>query len=108
MLKRYLDAVWINRVFLSMVFTTPKREQAVFEPIWAEFTAEGIYLYTFLKKRSEQNEVKSHLVIAAADVISAATSGYIQRVLYDAPEDWVAARDMFVSNLLEVLFGGIE
>ncbi len=107
LLRRYLDAVWANRVFLLMVFTTPKREQAVFAEIWTEFHAQGVYLYTLLQERSDRNELRPDIALVAADVIAAATSGYLQRALYEPPAAWEVTRDTYVSNLLAILFDGI-
>lgn len=108
LLTRYLDSVWANRVFMLMVFTTPRREQAAFEEIWAEFGKQGLYLYTMLQERSDRNELKAGIAPAATDVIAGATSGFLQRVLNEAPQDWETARSAYVSHLLQVLFGGIE
>ena len=107
LITRYLDAVWANRVFIQMVFTTPKREQAVFEEIWAEFGRQGLTLYMALQERSDRGELKAGVAAMATDVISTATSGFLQRVLFEAPLDWEAARSAYVSSLLEVLFHGI-
>ena len=107
LLTRYLDTLWENRVFLLMVFTTPKREQAVFAEIWAEFHGQGLALYTLLQERTARNEVKVGLAGVATDVIAAATSGYIQRALNEMPSDWEATRNSYIANLLQILFGGI-
>ncbi len=107
LLTRYFDAIWANRAFMLMVFTTPKREQAVFEEIWAEFGGQAVTLYTMLQERSDRNELKAAIAASATDVIAAAASGYLQRALNDAPENWEATRDGYVSNLLRILFGGI-
>ena len=105
-LTRYFDAVWNNRVFLTMAFTTPRCEQGVFADTWTEFGKQTLYLYALLQERSDRKELKADIV-AAADVISAAASGYLLRTLNELPEDWEAVRNGFVSNLLQVLFGGI-
>ncbi len=107
LLTRYLDAFWRNRTFMLIVFITPKREQAVFEEVWAEFGRQGHILYSLLQERSDRKELHPGIAAAATDVIAAATSGYLQRALNDAPEDWESARSAYLSNLLQVLFGGI-
>ena len=107
LITRYLDAVWANRIFIQMVFTTPKREQAVFGEIWAEFGRQGFYLYTLLMELSNRNELKAEIALIATDIISTSTSGFLQRILIDAPPDWEAARTAYLSNLMQVLFHGI-
>ncbi|WP_309711071.1 helix-turn-helix domain-containing protein [Armatimonas sp.] len=107
-LIQYLDVFWANQDFMLMVFTTPKREQAVFEPILAECFMQGMTLYTILQQRSEQGEIKAQIAPTATDVIVTATNGFIQRIFSDPPENWEASRDGFISNLLQILFGGIE
>ena len=107
LLTRYLDAVWANRIFIQMVFTTPKREQAVFEEIWTEFGKQGLYLYTLLQERSDRRELKAGIAASATDVISTSTSGFLQRISFEPPQDWEAARNAYVANLLQVLFDGL-
>lgn len=107
LLTRYLDAVWANRMFIQMVFTTPKREQAVFEEIWIEFGKQGFILYTLLQERSDRRELKAGIAAATTDVISTSTSGFLQRILIEPPEDWEAARKTYIANLLQALFDGI-
>ena len=107
LITRYLDAFWANRDFILMVFTTPKREQAVFAEIWQEFSQQGTLLYTILDDHVRRVELKAWVAAVATDVIAAATSGYLQRMLNDVPEDWNTARDRCVSNLIDVLFSGI-
>ena len=107
LVTRYLDSVWAHRDFMLMVFTTPKREQAVFAEIWHEFNEQGFQLYTLLDERTRGKEIRAGIAAVATDVIAATTSGYLQRLLNDAPEDWETARDKCVSNLVDVLFGGI-
>ena len=105
---RYLNAFWENRVFMLMIFTTPKREQAEFEVLWAEFGKQALYLYTMLQDRSDRNELKPEIPAPATEIIAAATGGFLQRALNDSPEDWNAYRDKFVGSLLQILFSGIE
>ena len=105
---QYLDRFWVNRAFMRMVFTTPKRDQAVFADTWAEFFKQGLYLYSLLTERIEQGELQPGSADAALEIISTATSGFLQRVLNDEPEDWETARTQFVMRLLQVLFDGIQ
>ena len=94
LLTRYLDAVWANRAFMLMVFTTPKREQAVFEEIWAEFGKQGLYLYTMLQERSERKELRAEIAAAATDVIATSTGGF----LGDAQQSTL---HVFTSNVIK-------
>jgi AcrR family transcriptional regulator len=107
-LTQYLDVFWANRDFLLMVFTTPKREQVVFEAILAECFTQGMTLYTHLQQRSEQGEIKAQIAPTATDIIVAATNGFLHRIFSDPPENWETSRDGFIFNLLQILFGGIE
>ena len=107
LLTGYLDSVWANRIFIQMVFTTPKREQTVFEEIWTEFGKQGLYLYTLLQERSDRRELKAGVAAATTDVISTSTSGFLQRILIEPPQDWDAARNAYIANLLQILFDNI-
>lgn len=107
LITRYLDSVWAHRDFMLMMFTTPKREQAVFAEMWHEFNEQGIQLYVLLDERTRGKEIQTGIAAVATDVIAAATSGYLQRLLNDAPTDWDTARDKCVSNLLNIIFSGI-
>ncbi len=105
---QYLDMFWANRAFMRMVFTTPKRDQAVFAELWAEFGRQGLYLYALLQERSDRDELRPDTAGAATEIISAATGGFLLRVLNDEPEDWNAARAQFVTHLLQIVLNGIE
>ncbi len=107
LVTRYLDAFWEHRAFMRMVFTTPKKDQEVYAELWADFGRQGLYLYAALQERADRGELKRDIAGAGTDIISAATSGFLQRVLSDEPEDWDAARAQFVANLMQVVFGGI-
>ncbi len=104
---RYLDAFWEHRAFMRMVFTTPKKDQEVYAELWADFGRQGLYLYAALQERADRGELRRDIASAGTDIISAATSGFLQRVLSDEPEDWDAARAQFVANLMQIVFGGI-
>ena len=109
LVTQYLDAFRENRAFLRMVFTTPKRDQAVFEEVWTEFGRQGLYLYALLEERSDRGELRPGVATAAAEVIATATSGFLQRMLSEEePADWEQARARFVAHLLDIVFGGIE
>ncbi len=45
---------------------------------------------------------------AATDIVSSSISGFLQRTLREEPENWDAARNQFVSHLMEILFSGIQ
>ncbi len=108
LVTRYLDACWENRAFLRMVFTTPRRDQAVFAEVWAEFGRQGLYLYALLEERSDRGELRPGIAEAATEVIATSTSGFLQRMQGEEPTNWEQARARFVAHLLSVLFGGIE
>ena len=105
---QYLDKFWENRAFMRMVFTTPKRDQAVFEELWAEFYKQGVSLYVLLQERVDRGELRPDSAAAAAEVISTATSGLLQRSVSDEPLDWEAARTLFVTRLFQMLFDGLH
>lgn len=107
-ITQYLDAFWDNRAFMRMVFTTPKRDQAVYENLWAEFGKQGLYLYAMLQESSDRGELKPGIAAAATDIISTSTSGFLQRILSDEPTEWEAARSQYVANLLQVVLPGIQ
>lgn len=104
----YLDKFWANRAFMRMVFTTPKRDQAVFEELWAEFYKQGVSLYVLLQERIDRGELRPDSAAAATEVISSATSGFLQRSVSDEPPDWDAARTQFVTRLFQMLFDGLQ
>ena len=107
LVTRYLDAFWEHRAFMRMVFTTPKKDQDVYAHLWAEFGKQGFYLYAALQERADRGELRADIAASGTDIIAAAVAGFLQRVLTDEPEDWDAARAQFVTNLLQILFGGI-
>jgi AcrR family transcriptional regulator len=106
-ITRYLDTFWENRPFMRMVFTTPKRDQHVYGALWAEFSRQALYLYTLMQELEDRGEVRNGVATAMTDVVSAATSGFLQRSLSEEPPDWPAARTQFVAHLLEVTLNGI-
>ena len=107
-ITQYLDTFWDSRAFMRMVFTTPKRDQEVYAELWAEFGRQALYLYTLLQEKSDRGELRANIALPAADVISTATSGFLQRVLSEEPTDWPEARGRFVANLLDMLLTGIQ
>jgi len=60
-----------------------------------------------LQERSDRRELKAGIAVAATDIISTSTSGFLQRVLIEPPPDWEAARNAYIANLLQVLFDGM-
>ena len=107
-ITQYLDAFWDNRAFMRMVFTTPKRDQAAYENLWAEFGRQGLYLYAMLEESSDRGELKPGIAAAAAEIISTSTSGFLQRVLSDEPPEWETARAQYISQLLQTILQGIQ
>lgn len=108
LITQYLDAFWLNRAFMRMVFTTPKRDQAPYENLWAEFGRQGMYLYAMLQESSDRGELKPGISAAATEIISTSTSGFLQRVLTDEPPDWESARAQYVANLLQTILHGVQ
>ena len=108
LVTQYLERFWANRAFMRMVFTTPRRDQAVFEELWAEFFKQGVYLHALLQEREDRGELRPGCAAVAAEVVSTATSGFLQRSLGEEPPEWEADCGRFVKGLSQVLFGGIQ
>lgn len=106
--SRYLDTFWDNRACLRMMLMATERDLAVFEEIRAQFGQQALYLYTLLLEREDRGELRPGSAAPATDVISSAAGGFLQRALGEEPPDWPAARSLFVSHLLRVVFGGVE
>lgn len=103
----YMDGVWENRGFVRMMIMgqLSNREAQTKE---ARIDEGRRYLETLLAQRSQRGEIQPGLAQPAADVISAAVSGFLLRVTIHEPADWPAARDEFVKRLLVTLFGGLK
>jgi len=106
-ITQYLDTFWANRACLRMMLMATERDQVVFEEIRTQFGKQTLALYTLLQERIEQGELLPSTAVAATDVISAATSGFLMRTLSQEPDDWEKARSAFLNHLLQILFGGV-
>lgn len=105
LLTTYLDTFWDKRAYMRMVFTTPPRDQHLYAELWEEFSKQTLYLFTILNELEDRDEIRKGIATPLTDVISAASSGFLQRVLSTEPSEWNASRKQFVENLLKVLFG---
>ena len=105
-LTQYFDAFWENRACLKMMLMATLRDQDVFDQIKTQFGGQTLALYLFLREREAGGELQPDSAGAITDVVSAATSGFLQRELAEEPEDWSAARSQFTANLLRIMFEG--
>ncbi len=107
-ITQYLDTFWANRAFLRMLLMATDRDRAALEELRAQFWTLALSLHALLQERAARGELRPDSAVAATDVISASTSGFLQRSLSEEPEDWAAARSQFVAHLLQTLFDGLQ
>ena len=105
--NQYLDAFWENRACLKMMLMATVRDQAVFQELKTQFGRQTLDLYLALAAREGAGELTPGSAAALTDIVSAATSGFLQRSLAEEPPDWNAARTAFVVNLLQIIFDGV-
>jgi AcrR family transcriptional regulator len=107
MIVQYLDGVWENRVFMTLVYTTPKRDHDVYAGLRGEFVGQWLQLHGILQERTTRGELRPGSAEAAAEIISLSISGFLQRAMTDEPRDWPAARDRFVAHLMNIVLAAI-
>jgi AcrR family transcriptional regulator len=107
LLTQYLDTFWANRAVLRLLFMATERDQAAFDELRTQFGRQTLYLLAMLKAREEAGELRPSIAAAATDMISLSISGFLQRSIRRAPEDWAMARGKFLGDLLLVLSKGM-
>jgi AcrR family transcriptional regulator len=104
----YLQGMWLNRDWVRVLWQEARQDDQAAAQLRRQYRAIGKALTEVLEAAVGREEIEPDAVPAALQVTSLAIRGFLARSARGPPDDWGAARDGFVHNLVEVVLCGVS
>jgi AcrR family transcriptional regulator len=103
----YLDMVLERRDWLRVLHQEAGKDETAAWELREQYRAVGDALMSLLRERADRGEIDPEMIGPAVQVIALAVRGYLARRFRSKREDSDADREVFVTNLVSVVTGGI-
>ena len=103
----YLQGMWLNRDWVCVLWQQARQDDQAARQLRRQYRAIGRALTQVLETAVMGEEIEPDGVPAALQITSLAVRGFIARAARRPPDNWEAARDEFVENLVRVVLSGV-